>query len=103
MVESLLEKEDSGTILTANLEAWTDHIGAHLTQELLGSVYPEIMKEKEALQKLEVQANAMSQQYAKLSMWTGIKKWLVWISVACNIGIAGYLIYLLVNGGAIVA
>lgn len=102
LVEKLSENGAKEKHVEHDLEAWVDNIGEHLTKELLGAVSPEIAKQKKALQDLEIQANAMKEKYTKFFRKEGFKRVLYWISVVCNIGLAGYLIYTLIDWSAIV-
>ena len=102
MVKDLAESSPETKMAADDLEAWVDNIGEYLVKKLLGAVSPEITKQKKALQDLEIQTNALKERYTKFFRKEGFKRVLFWISVVCNIGLAGYLIYTLIDWSAIV-
>lgn len=89
MVKSASEKE----VVKVNLEEWADNIGEHITKEILQPV----IKQKGELEKIDIKINALQKKTDKLFRFSGFKEFLFWISIICNIGIAGYIVYTFFN------
>lgn len=94
----LQENRNADEILVANLEEWTDLVGEHLTESFVKAVQPALIEQKGQLDKMQVAINNLKDEVSKLKRIRGFKNFLIWLSIVCNIGIAGYLIYLLVKG-----
>ena len=91
--EALSVSVPSATAMNDDLEAWTDQIGEHLARKVVGAVTPEIAKQKQELNKLDITTNSVQQKVERLGRIGGFKTVLFWISCLCNIGLAGYLVY----------
>ena len=103
LVEKLAENASERERLNANLEEWTDNIGTHLAKEVVGAVTPEVQKQRSELDKIDININALLKKVKSLFRFSRFKEVLFWISVLCNIGIAGYLIYILLLAKGVIS
>lgn len=81
-------------MIADDLETWTDQIGEHLARKVVGAVTPEIAKQKQELNKLDITTNSVQQKVERLGRIGGFKAALFWISCLCNIGLVGYIVYM---------
>ena len=97
LLQDVVQSASERDIIKANLEEWADNIGEHITKEIVQPV----IKQKGELEKIDVKLNALQDKADKLFRFSGFKEVLFWISVLCNIGGAGYIVYLLIKGSGL--
>ncbi len=97
----LQENRNADEILMANLEGWTDLVGEELTRRFFTAVNPTMLELQQQVNRLQISINSMKDDVKKVGGKGGIKGFLFWFSIVCNIGLAGFIIYLLITKGAI--
>lgn len=88
--------------LNDNFEYVINDISRQLEQEIVREIQPMITAQKQEIQKLDVNINSLKEKVNRFFFISGFKEFLFWLSIICNIGLVGYLIYSLVDWSKIV-
>ena len=100
LVEHLSESEERK--LNDNFEYMINDISRQLEREIVKEIQPMITAQKQEIQKLDVSINSVKEKVNFFFWISGFKEFLFWLSILCNIGVVGYLIYTLVDWSKIV-
>lgn len=99
-VESLSKSEIKG--LNDNFNYIVDDMCPQLEEAIIGEISPMIANLKQEIQKLDVNVNSAREKVTFFFWISGFKEFLFWLSIVCNVGLAGYVIYSLIDWSKII-
>ena len=99
LIERLSEKEEKK--LNDNFEYLMDSISSQIIREIIKDISPAVAAQKQEIQKVDISINSLKKKVSFFFCLSGFKEFLFWTSLVCNVGIAGYLLYTLIDWSVI--